>query len=147
KPRIKRDELSGYEWTYLGGLLLLHRRPGEFRIVQQHHPVDIGGEVGELLRPLPQRRLEERRQNSGERSEGGGVHAAWRFAHQKGLVAKLHRQRKQRAHGEIDVLFGSVAAEAAEQVILGDAELGVLAEFFAQVHRRAVEEMRGSLGK
>src|SRR5262245_7289563 len=52
-----------------GGLLLLHRRPGEFRVVQQHHPVDIGGEVGELFGPLPQRRVEERRQDSGERAE------------------------------------------------------------------------------
>ena len=34
----------------LGGLL--QRRPGELRIVLQHHPVDIGGEVGELLGAL-----------------------------------------------------------------------------------------------
>ena len=40
-----------------------------------------------------------------------------------------------------------MAAEAAEQVILGDAELGVLAQLFAQMRRRAVEEMRRPLGK
>ena len=40
-----------------------------------------------------------------------------------------------------------MTAEAAEQVILGNAELGVLAEFLAQVQRRAVEEMRRPLGK
>ena len=39
----------------LGGLL--HRRPGEFRIIQKHHPVDIGGEVGELLGSLTQRQI------------------------------------------------------------------------------------------
>ena len=95
----------------------------------------------------PQRRLEERRQDSGERAEGGGVDAARRFAHQKGLVAELDRQRKQRANGQIDILVGRVAAEAAEQVVLGDAELRVLAHLLAQVHRRAVEEMRRPLGK
>ena len=84
---------------------LLQRRPGEFRIISQHHPVDIGGEVGELLGPLPQWRFEERRQDSGQRAEGGGVGAAGRLAHQIWLVAKLDRQRKQRANGEIDVVF------------------------------------------
>src|SRR5438132_1011782 len=46
------------------------------------------------------------------------------------------------------------AADVAQALALRDAriaeleaELGGLAEFFAQVHRRAVEEMRGSLGK
>src|SRR5439155_26355040 len=66
---------------------------------------------------------------------------------QKRLVAKLHGQRKQRAYGEIDVLFGRVAAEAAEQVILGDAKLRVLAHLLAQMDRGAVEEMRRALGK
>ena len=91
--------------------------------------------------------LEERRQNSGERAEGGGVHAARRLAHQERLVAKLDRQRKQRADGEICVLLRRMAAEAAEQVILGHPELGVLAHLFAQMCRRAVEEMRRSLGE
>src|SRR5882757_4042582 len=68
----------------------LQRRPGEFRIILQHHPVVIGGEVREPFGPLPQRRLEERRQNSGERAERGGVDAAGRIAHQVRLVAKLH---------------------------------------------------------
>ena len=85
--------------------------------------------------------FEEWCQDSGECAEGGGVHAARRFAHHECLVAKLHRQRKQRANGEIDVLIGRVAAEAAEQVILGDPELGVLAHLLAQMQRRAVEEM------
>ena len=61
------------------------------------------------------------------------------------LVAKLHRQRKQRAHGEIDVLFGCVAAEAAEQVILGNAELRVLAHLLAQMRRARRRNATGPL--
>ena len=92
-------------------------------------------------------RFEERRQDAGERAEGGGIGAAGRFAHQIGLVAELHRQRKQRANGKIDILVRRVAAEAAQQIILGDAELRVLANFLAQMLRHAVEEMRRPLGK
>ena len=40
-----------------------------------------------------------------------------------------------------------MAAEAAEQIVLGDAELGVLAQLLAQMLRRPVEEMRRPLGK
>ena len=43
---------------------------------------------------LTELRLEERGQDSGERTEGGGIHAAGRFAHQERLVAKLDRERE-----------------------------------------------------
>ena len=88
----------------------------------------------------------EGRQNSGERAEGGGA-IRMAFAHQKRPVAKLDRQRKQRANGEIDVFFRRVAAEAAEQIVLGHPKLGVLTNFFAQMVRGRVEEMRRPLGK
>ena len=40
-----------------------------------------------------------------------------------------------------------MAAEAAEQIVLGDAELRVLAQLLALVLGRAVEEMRRALGE
>ncbi len=40
-----------------------------------------------------------------------------------------------------------MAAETAQQVVLGDTELGVFAKFFAQMLGRRIEEMRRPLGE
>ncbi len=40
-----------------------------------------------------------------------------------------------------------VASETAEQIVLGDAKLGVLAQFFALMRRHGIEEMRRPLGE
>ena len=103
-------------------------RPGEIRIILQHHAVDIGRQIVELFGPLAQFGIKERRQDSGQRAEGGGIGAAGCFTHQIRLVAKLHRQRKQGADGEVDVLLRSMPAKTAQEIILGNTELGVLAQ-------------------
>src|SRR6266480_2160804 len=131
--------------TILGRLP--QRYPGEVRVVLKHHPVDIGCEISEFLGPLPQLRGEERGEDSGQGTECGGVGTAGGVTHQIRLVPELHRQRKQRAGGQVDVLVRSVAAETAQQVVLGDAELRVLAKFFAPMLGRAIEEMRRPFGK
>jgi len=67
--------------------------------------------------------------------------AAGRLAHQIGLVAELHRERKQRADAR-STSSSERDAQSAQQVVLGNAELRILAQLLAQVLRRAVEEMR-----
>src|SRR6202049_4365347 len=126
---------------------LSQRYPGEVRVKLKHRPVDMGCKILEFFGSLPQLRGEERRENPGQGTECGGIGPARRFTHQIRLVAKLNRQRKQRAGCQVDVLVGSVAAETAQQVVLGDAELRVLAKFFAQMLGRAIEEMRRPFGK
>ena len=126
-------------------LLLLP--PGELRVILPHQPVDIGGEIIEFLHPLAQRRIEEGRQNAGQRAKGSGIGAARRVAHQVRFVAELHREREQRADRQVHVIVRRMAAKPADQVVFGDAELGILAQLFAHVLGRAVEEMRRSLGK
>jgi len=105
----------------------------------KHHPVDIGREILELFGTLPQLRHEERRQDPGQRTEGGGIGTAGGVTHQIRLVAKLDRQRKQRAGCQVDVLVRRVAAETAQEIVLGDAELRVLAKFFAAMLGRDPE--------
>src|SRR6266700_6481194 len=124
----------------LGSLLLLI--PGELRVVPQHHPVDIGGQILELRGALAQLRVEEGSQNACERAEGRGIGPARLLAHQIGLVPELDRQRKQRADREIDVLVRGVTAKPAQEIVLRNTELRVLAQPFAHVLRRPVEEMR-----
>src|SRR6266446_7622892 len=126
---------------------LSQRYPGEVRVVLKHHAVDIGCEILELLGPLPQLRGEERGEDSGKGAECGGIGTAGGVTHQIRLVPKLDRQRKQRAGCQVDVLVRSVATETAQEVILGDAELRVLAKLFAPMLGRAIEEMRRPLGK
>src|SRR5258705_6055111 len=126
---------------------LSQRYPGEVRMVLKHHAVDIGCKILEFFGALPQLRGKERGEDSGKRAECGGVGTAGTVAHQIRLVPKLDRQRKQRAGCEVDVLVRSVAAETAQEVVLGDAELRVLAKFLAPMLGRAIEEMRRPFGK
>ena len=121
--------------------------PRQIRIILLHHPVDIGGEIFEPLGLVAQFRIEERRQDSGEHAERGGVGAAGLVAHQIGLVAKLHRQREQRADREIDVIVRRMTAEAAQQIILGDPKLRVLAQLFAACSGAPSKKCVGPLAK
>lgn len=91
--------------------------------------------------------MQEWRQDSGKRAECRGVGAAGRIAHQIGLVTELHRECEQRTHREIDILLGRVATKPAQEIVLRDAELGVLAHLVAHVIGRAVEEMRRPFGE
>ena len=83
-----------------------------------HHAVDIGGQILEALDLLAQFRIEERRQDPGDGTESGGVGAAGLVAHQKRLVAKLHRQRKQRTQRQIDVVIRSVAVLSGQNPLI-----------------------------
>src|SRR5258708_26198984 len=68
---------------------LLQRRPSKFRVILQHHPVYIRGEIFEMFGALAQLRGEERGQYPGKRPAGGGVGAAGRVAHQISLCPPL----------------------------------------------------------
>lgn len=107
----------------------------------------MGGEVLELGGALAQAGLKERRQDAGQRAESGRIRATTALAHQERPALELDREREQRAQREFDVVIGRATSEAAQQTVPGDTELGVIAQLVAPMLRRAVEEMRRSLGE
>ena len=108
----------------------------------RHRPSDCG------ISRSRSRRVETKKASKSRPARQRRWHRCRRFiAHQIGLVPKLNRQRKQRAQREVDILVRRVTAEAAQQIILGDPELRVLASFSRRCSGAPSKKCAGPLAK